>query len=444
MDDSSPAERQVFAAAWREFKADLGRVVFGLPLVQQVVLTGALVGLAAGISTYVFDSLIVLAKTFTIDKAQSLSALPRGLLLVFLPAFGAAAGWKLIDYLCPEAQGHGFDLVTKSVKDGDGRLRGRLNGVKSLASAITIGFGGSAGREGPSIQIGASAGSWIGQRLRLPSRDLRVVTAAGAAAGLAAAFGTPLAAVFFTMEVMLHDFASEAFAAVVIASVTAVAAARFLLGSERFLVKLNYDWSGTADFFAYAGMGLVIAPLGVLYDRGMSWVERVLEGRRFHHLPGWVKAALGGAAVGAIAFAAPDVLGTGQATINAALGGASLAHGAHAAGNSLAKIAATSLTLGSGGSGGAFMPAIFIGTTAGGAWGSLLHHIWRSFTPTPGVFALVGMACVITSFYQAPVTAIVMALEISQDYGVLMPVMVACVISYLITRRPKETPVVEQ
>ncbi|HVE13845.1 MAG TPA: chloride channel protein [Elusimicrobiota bacterium] len=421
-------------------RRDLSKLVAGLPLVQQLVLTGAMVGLAAGASAYVFDRLIVLAKSLTLDRLEPLPFAARAALLLVLPASGAIAGWLLIDKICPEAQGHGFDVVVRSISEGDGRLRGRLNLVKSLASAITIGFGGSAGREGPSVQIGASAGSWIGQKMRLPARDLRTVTAAGAAAGLSAAFGTPLAAVFFTMEVLLRDFASEAFPAVVIASVTAVAAARFLLGSERFLVKIAYEWHGTADFFAYAGLGIVVAPLGILYERATELVERSVRRGRLKGLPEWLKPGLGGALVGLLALAAPSVLGTGQRTINAALSGEFLGwRGAAASG---AKIGATALTLGSGGSGGAFMPALFIGATAGSAWGALLRHFW-AFSGQPGVFALVGMACVLTAFYQAPVTAIVMALEVSQDYDALMPVMVACVVAYVVSRRHREEVLVE-
>jgi CIC family chloride channel protein len=427
-------------ALWRAVREDLSRVIGGLPLVHQLILTGAVVGLAAGASTFIFDRLIVLSRTATLDRIATLPISRRAVLTVLLPAFGAALGWVLIDWLCPEAQGHGFDVVAKSITMADGRLRGRLNWVKSVASAVTIGFGGSAGREGPSIQIGASAGSWIGQLLRLQPRELRMVTASGAAAGLAAAFGTPLAAVFFTMEVLLRDFASETFPAVVIASVTAVAASRFLLGSDRFLVKLSYEWAGSADFFAYAGMGIVIAPLGVLYERAMEWVERFANDPRRAAFPAWLKPAVGGVLVGLTAVAVPSVLGTGQITINAALRGELLGWRAGAA--SAAKIAATAFTLGSGGSGGAFMPALFIGATAGTAWAGLLHHLW-AFNPQPGVFALVGMACVLTSFYQAPVTAIVMALEISQDYDVLMPVMAACAISYVVTRRKREEPIVE-
>ncbi|MDE2039946.1 MAG: chloride channel protein [Elusimicrobia bacterium] len=442
MDDPAPVPslQRLSSAVWRGIREDASRLFSGLPLVQQLVLTGALVGLAAGVSTFVFDWLIVLAESGTLDRLHLLPQPLRVLLLILLPALGAAGGWMMIDYFCPEAQGHGFDVVAKSIAEGEGRMRGRLNLVKSLASALTIGFGGSAGREGPSIQIGASAGSWIGQQLRLPVRDLKMVTAAGAAAGLAAAFGTPLAAVFFTMEVMLRDFATEAFPAVVIASVTAVAAARFLLGSERFLVKMTYEWQGTADFFAYACMGLAISPLGVLYERAMDLIERVSRDPRLQRWPTWTKPAIGGGLVGLIALAAPSVLGTGQSTINSALGGQlSGLHGAAASG---AKIAATALTLGSGGSGGAFMPAIFIGAAAGRGWAALLHRLF-AFSPHPGTFALIGMACVITSFYQAPVTAIVMALEVSQDYDILMPVMVACVIAYVVTRRKRGEAMVE-
>jgi len=415
-----------------------GLALTDLTLTQQLILFGVLVGLAAGLSAYAFDSLIVLATRLSLANLDQ-AALPwriAGLLL--LPAAGAFFGAALIRRFCPEAKGHGVNEVLEAISKKDGAIRSRVAWVKSAASALTIGLGGSAGREGPVIQIGAAAGSWVGRRLRVSAGELKVLAAAGASAGLAAAFGTPLAAVFFTMEVVLKDLASESFAGVVIASVTAVATARFLLGSGRFMVPLNYTWNGPLDFVLYGALGLLCGPMGSLYMRCLHGVERWTEGQT---RLGRFAPAAGGVFVGLIAIFLPHVLGTGQATINAALTGT--ISGPRAGALALAKVAATSATLGTGGSGGALMPSLFIGATAGAAWGSFFQFLFGPGIQY-GAFALVGMACAFTGAFQAPVTAMIFALEVSQDYDILLPVMFACVVAYLTTRRRREAPTIEQ
>lgn len=421
--------------AWTLLRGELSLLASRLTLAQRLILSGVVVGFAAGAGTALFDRLIVIATGLSLAKLQGLGRAWQVAGLLIFPAAGALMGGALIFFLCPEAKGHGHDELVKAIDTAEGRIRGNVAWVKSVASALTIGFGGSAGREGPSIQIGGAVGSWIGQKTGVPAKDLKVLVASGAAAGLAAAFGTPLAAVFFTMEVIVKDFASESFPAVVIASVTAVATARFLLGSGRFLVPLTYDWHGSGEFLAYASLGLVVAPFGALYHRLLESTEHWFERRE--GLPSWVAPGFGGLIVGFVALSMPSVLGTGQPVINAALKGD--LNDWKAGASALAKIAATCATLGTGGSGGAFMPALFIGATAGSAWGGLLHFLFNLSVERGGL-ALTGMACVVTAFYQAPVTAMVMALEISQDYDILMPVMFACVIAYVTTRRKREVP----
>jgi len=435
MDKSS-----VFKRYFEPIVQDVSNFVLNLTTHQQLILSGVLVGGAAGLAAFLFEELTNWAAAVSLDRIEHLNWMWRSAGLIFFPALGAFLAARLIHHLCQEAKGHGVNEVYKAIKEKDGRIPGKVAVIKLLASALTIGFGGSAGPEGPVIQIGGSVGSWIGQKLEVSTHNLKMLAASGAAAGLAVSFGVPLAAVFFTMEVLLKDFANESFPAVVIASVSGVVTASVFMTSAPVRPALFYSWHGPLDLILYALLGLVCAPFGVLYMRCLNGVEHWME--RDERLPDWFKPALGGIVVGLIALFLPKIMGTGQDTINAALQGQLLSWKSGAL--TLGKIVATSATLGSGGSGGAFTPALFIGATAGSAWAALLHSWMGASTTLAGGFAIVGMAAVITSSYQAPVTAIVLSLEMSRDYNILMPVMLACVVAYLTTRAHKAVPVIEQ
>ncbi|HVA67030.1 MAG TPA: chloride channel protein, partial [Elusimicrobiota bacterium] len=428
MDKSS-----VFKQYFEPIVQDVSNFALNLTTHQQLIFSGVLVGGAAGLAAFLFEELTNWAELISLDRLERLNWMWRSAGLIFFPALGAFLAARLIHYFCQEAKGHGVNEVYKAIKEKDGRIPGKVAVIKLLASALTIGFGGSAGPEGPVIQIGGSVGSWIGQKLEVSTHNLKMLAASGAAAGLAVSFGVPLAAVFFTMEVLLKDFANESFPAVVIASVSGVVTASVFMTNAPVRPALFYSWHGPLDLILYALLGLVCAPFGVLYMRCLNGVEHWME--HDERLPEWFKPALGGIVVGLIALFLPKIMGTGQDTINAALQGQLLSWKSGAL--TLGKIAATSATLGSGGSGGAFTPALFIGATAGSAWAALLHSWLGASTTLAGGFAIVGMAAVITSSYQAPVTAIVLSLEMSRDYNILMPVMLACVVAYLTTRAHK-------
>ncbi len=409
-----------------------------LTLRQKLIFVGAVVGVSSGLATFAFVRLIEFSWSMTLQRLPAALTFWRLFGLLALPAAGALMGALVVRFGAPDAEGHAVARVTEAIREKGGRIPGILALVELVASGLTIGFGGSAGREGPAIQIGGAMGSWLGQSFGIGDGDLRTLVAAGAAAGLGAAFGVPLAAVFFVMEVILTDFASEAFPAVVIAAVAGTATAGLLLGSGERTVPLTYATKGPGDLPFFVLVGVICGPCGAVY---MRLVERVEHRFRSEHPgPRWLRPALGGMLAGLIGWALPEDLGTGAATISAALRGqvASWRAGALAAG----KAAATAATLGTGGSGGAFMPAMFIGATAGSACQGLFRIIGRPFEK--GELALTGLACAVTSAYRAPVTAIVMALEISRDYDLLMPVMVACVAAYLTTPRPSREPVLQQ
>lgn len=410
---------------------------------QKVVYSGVLVGVAAGFAAYLLGVFIDLFRDHTIAVAL---ALHRGVLRPFLtallPALGALLGALVIRYLCPEAGGRGLTPVLDAVRVKEGRISGHVAWAKLLASATTIGFGGSAGREGPVIHIGAAVGSRIGQILRLNGAELKMLVSAGAAAGLAASFGVPLTAVFFTMEVLTRDFAGEAFAAVVIAAATGAATAHLLIGSSQDVLRSAYGWRQPQDLAWYGVIALVCAPLGRFYMKLVEDVEHRSDEPAFARL-GLALPALGGILAGLLGLAQPGVLGSGQSLIEEAVRGHGPT-GLDAAALTLGKLGATAATLGFGGSGGAFMPALFIGGTAGGAVHSMLAWVSPAAPPV-GALALAGMACVITTAYTAPITGIALGLELSRDYDMLAPIMLAVAVSYVLAgRRAKESPVVDR
>lgn len=430
--------------AWIEFRSRvagaLSRPMESLTLTQKLVFSGALVGASSGVAIFLFTKLIELLMSLTVRRGLALPAHSplRWALILLLPALGALAGAALIAFCCPEAGGHGIAEVSQAASAAEGEIPGRVAWVKLLAAASTIGLGGSAGREGPAIHIGGAVGSWIGRRLGLAAKDVGMLVGAGASAGLAAAFGVPLTAVLFTMEVITRDFASDSFVAVLIASVSGAVTSRLLVGGAEYTLHA-YGVRGPMDFLWFALVALICAPLGRLYMRSIETVEHEAMPRWWGRRPAWLAPAVGGLAVGAVALFVPEVMGTGNDFIVGSING-TVPSGWRAALLALAKIGATASTLGTGGSGGAFMPALFIGAAAGG----FCHTILGAFAPEAGGLALAGMACVVTAAYRAPFTGIVMALEMSRDYDILAPVMLACAISFALSQRPAAQPVVER
>lgn len=409
----------------------LQRLVRALPLDRRLLVAGVLVGLATGLSAYAFHLLL---DAFASMRERLSDAGGPGAVAacVLLPAFGGLISGWLTRRRYPEAEGHGVAEVARAISEKDGRISGHVAWVKSLASAATIGFGGSAGLEGPVVQIGSSVGSALGRLFDAPPEDLRTFVAAGAVGGLSAAFGIPLAGVFFTMEVILKDFANESFAAVVVSSVTGAVVSRSLLGSAVMAPMLDYQWVWTRNLAIYAGLGLVCAALGRAYSASIHLVEGRFE--RLTAVPSWIRPAIGGLFVGALTLAEPRVAGTGRATISTLL--TAQTFGWRSGVLAVAKVAATALTLGSGGAGGALMPALFVGAAAGSGWGQAWDLLGQTI-PSPGAFALAGLCGVFTAAFSAPITGMMIGVEMTRDYGLLVPIMVCCVIAHAASRRAR-------
>ncbi len=343
------------------------------------------------------------------------------------PALGGMLVGPLVYYLAREARGHGVPEVMEAVALRGGAIRARVVAVKSLASALTIGSGGAVGREGPIVQIGSALGSTLGQLLRVPARQLRTLVGCGAAAGIAATFNAPIAGALFAVEVILGDFAVPQFSPIVIASVVATVVSRAFLGNTPAFEVPGYELVSPWELGPYMAVGVIAGLVGVLFVGVLYGAEDAFARLR---VPEPLKAALGGLAVGAIGIQLPHVFGVGYGTISAALQGA-LPLGLLAA-LLLAKIAATSLTIGSGGSGGVFAPSLFLGAMTGGVFGSLVHQAFPDATASSGAYALVTMGAVVAATTHAPITAIIMIFELTQTITIIPPLMAACVVSTLV------------
>jgi len=356
-----------------------------------------------------------------------------GWIVVALPVLAGLVYGPLVARFAPQARGHGVPEVMFAVSERGGRIPGSVAVVKALASALCIGAGGSVGREGPIVQIGSALGSTAGRALRMPESRLRTLVACGAAAGIAATFNAPLAGVFFALELILSDFAAEAFGAVVLSAVTASVVSRSLLGDNAFLVLPRFDVHHVVEYALYALLGLLAALVArafvvVLYalEDGCDDVWRRLRG------PEWARPAAGGVLLGLLLLALPEMYGVGYPVL------ANAVAGRYAVGFLLVllvgKMIATSLTIGIGGSGGVFAPSLFLGAALGDAFGQVLHDLAPGIVAQPGAYALIGMGAVFAGSARAPITAVVILFELTGEYTIILPLMLAVVCATAVSR----------
>jgi CIC family chloride channel protein len=408
----------------------------------RLLLLAAVVGVVAGLGAVAVRELIVGVQwLFWGSGGDILRSAPmvsawRALLM---PALGGLVVGPLVWYGAPDASGHGVPEVVQALLMRGGRIRGRVALVKGVASSVTLGSGGSAGREGPMIQMGASLGSVIAQWARLGDEGVRTLVAAGAAGGLAAAFNAPIAGSLFALEVVLGDFAIAAFSPVVMAGVTATAVSRAVYGEAQIFDIPTYALQSPLEFLPYALLGLAAGFVAVgftlfLYGQERAW-ERV-------PLPPWVRPAAGGLLVGALGLFVPEILGIGHLAMDRMLE-AQVGVGLLLA-LVVLKIAATSLTLGSGGSGGVFVPSLFVGAALGGALGVAVEQ-WAPFPHGgSGAYALVGMGAVVAATSHAPLTGILIMFELTGDYRIILPVMMACILATVVASSLKDESIYTQ
>ncbi|MBS2032606.1 MAG: chloride channel protein [Deltaproteobacteria bacterium] len=413
-----------------------------------VALAAIVVGLFGGAAAYVFRLLIGVVHnllflgrlSFAYDANQHTPASPWGLAVVLVPMVGALAVVFLVENYAPEARGHGVPEVMEAIHEEGGRIRLVVAGVKALASAISIGSGGSVGREGPIAQIGAALASTLGRWLRASPSQLGTLVAAGGGAGIAATFNTPIGGVPFAVEVLIQELSARTLIPLALATGTATYVGRALLGDAPAFPapELRTPVAAQMGYLpAYLALGVLTGLTSLVFIRGLYATEDVFE-RRF---PGsaYLRHVAGMLLVGlsiTILFRRTGhywVEGVGYATVLDVLNGA-LASIPFLLALCGLKLAATWITLGSGASGGIFSPSMFLGATLGGAFGHVLHALSPGLTIAPAAFALAGMAGVVAGATGAAITALVMIFEMTRDYSVVLPMTLTVALSYAVRR----------
>jgi CIC family chloride channel protein len=344
----------------------------------------------------------------------------------------------LIYSLAPESEGHGTDAAVKAFHRLDGFVRARVPIIKTIASAITIGSGGAAGREGPTAQIAAGFGSVLGTVLRLPAEERRYLVLIGMASGLSAVFKSPLGTAIFAVEILYRDMAFEGAALVytLIGAATAYAISGTFNGwTPLFALPNPLDFTGVRELVWYALLGIAAGLLATL----IPWVFYRMRDA-FHRLavPPHFKPAIGGLFMGILGMFLPQLLGGGYGWMQLAIDGSLVLWLMPLL--ALGKLVAMSFTISSGGSGGVFAPTLFIGTMLGGALAAVLQQVTPS-APNPEAFAVVGMAAIFAGAARVPIATLIMVAEMTGGYRLILPTMLAVAISYVVqdtlTRKAK-------
>ena len=305
-----------------------------------------------------------------------------------------------------------------------GDIRKRVVLVKTLASAISIGTGGSVGREGPIVQIGSAIGSTLGQALNVSGDRMRALVGCGAAAGIAATFNAPIAGSMFALEVILGDFGLATFSPIVISSVVATAVSRAFLGDTPAFIVPAYQLVSAWEFPIYLILGLFCAVVGVTFTKTLYRFEDLFDSLKF---PEYLKPIIGGLILGVSGLYIPQILGVGYGAMDLALG-QQLAWWLMLL-LVVAKLLATSITIGSGGSGGVFAPSLYLGVMAGGFFGMVVHHLLPNVTASPGAYSIVGMGAVVSATTHGPLAAILILFEMTGSYEIILPLMFSCIIA---------------
>ncbi len=396
-----------------------------------LLIIAALTGVGTGFAAIGFKLLIQFYHSmFFSGGEQLLSASMGKYYIILIPALGGLLVGPIIYFFAREAKGHGVPEVMAAVAEKDGVMRPRLVLIKAMASSISIGSGGSVGREGPIVQIGSAIGSSIAQALRMPPNMMKTLVACGAAGGISATFNAPIGGVIFAQELILGEFVTGNFILIVITSVVSAIISRAFWGDFPAFMVQAYHLVNPAEMGFYLILGLLAGLFSVLYIKILYKTEDLFD--NITQIPEYLKPFLGGLMVGSIGLFFPQVFGVGYETVEMVLK------------NGLpwllvfallfAKLIATSITIGSGGSGGVFAPGLFMGSMLGGSFGILVHSAFPALTAPAGAYALVGMGGVFAGMAQAPITGIIIIFEMTGDYKVILPLMVVCVISALVAR----------
>ncbi|HYN20006.1 MAG TPA: chloride channel protein [Thermoanaerobaculia bacterium] len=448
-------EKEARSAAWfrrlREWVRSLDFTLarrFGLATREDRVFLFliVLVGVIAGVLGALVHVLIGLIQSLLWRSPGSIleavHQVPRWWVVAVLALGGSAVG--LITWIARKpVGGGGMAALIEAVALSGGRVPAKPVLANALAAVATVGSGGSLGREGPMIRLGAMISSWLGSRLGMEPHRLKVLVGCGAAAGLAAAYNIPVGGALFAMEVVLGNFALDIFGPIVVSSVVSTLISRAIAGNVHLYAASGYTLVSTWELVPYAGLGVVCGLASVCFVLGVRLGRRSFRVMTF--LPEPLKPVLGMTLVGLLALWVPHVLGGGADVINMALTGQ-----LHLPdrlrlpdqftvlfllGLAFAKLLATAITTGSGGAGGLFTPALFVGALVGGAYGYWVHDLWPGIASSYGAYSAVGMAAIAAGTSHAPISAILIVFEFTGNYDLILPLMVASIISSLLSRK---------
>ncbi len=389
-----------------------------------------IIGIGAGFGAIFFRWLIAFFQHLFFDQGANVLSFMGSYYVILIPVIGGIVVGLLIYFFSPESKGHGVPEVMLAVATEGSMIRPRVAAMKAVISSICIGSGGSVGREGPIVQISSALGSALGQLFQFPEEKKRILIACGAAGGIAATFNAPIAGIFFGLEIILREYGTRYFSSVVLSAVTATVISRTFLGSKPAFAVTPYELVSSWELFFYVALGLFAALISWIFIKFLYKTEDIFDRMK---VPSYIKPAIGGLLLGIIGLYYPQIFGVGYPSIEKTL----IGNMAPLLILTLVglKLIATSLTLGSGGSGGVFAPSLFIGVMLGSSFGSLIHFIFPAMEISPGAYGLVGMAAVFAGAAQAPISAIMILFEMTGDYKIILPLMISCVISTVIIKK---------
>lgn len=398
------------------------------------IILALIIGVLGGFGAIAIRTLIRVISNFSFSGYGTLLekiASSPWYILILAPTIGGFIVGPLIHFFAREAKGHGVPEVMQAIILQNGKIRPRVAFVKALASSISIGSGGSVGREGPIVQIGASLGSSVAQFFRISGDRMKTLVGCGAAAGIAAAFNAPIAGALFAVEIILMDFAFAQLSPIVISAVLATVISHHFEGNFVAFQVPDYQLIHSAELIFYAILGAFSGIISYLFIKVLYFSEDVFDNRL--KMPEYLKPCLGGLLIGIIALTFPQIMGVGYDSINDALHGNLLWQITFML--IFVKIIATSLCLGSGASGGIFAPSLFIGAMLGCSFGSFIHQHFPDISATPGAYALVAMGGLVAGTTRAPITAIIIVFELTNDYNIILPLMITCIISTIVSSK---------
>jgi CIC family chloride channel protein len=405
-----------------------------LPANQKYFVLTVTIAIACGLVAVSYHVLIKLISANLIERAMAIQGPSRVAWMLIIPTAGGLAAGMLIYYFAPEARGSGIPQVKIAFTMNYGRVSMRVAAAKAVISALCVGSGASLGREGPTVQICAALSHAIARMFSIPRHKQMNQLPVGAAAAIAAAFNTPIAAVTFALEEIIGDLNQKLAASIVIAAVISATIERALLGAHPLFIGANiYALNHPKELLAYAGLGVTAGVVGVVFSKLLLWLRFAFRDRV--HVPSWSKPALGGVIIGLIGLWQPHALGIGYDFLGTVLRGEDQLILKAVLALMLAKILASSFSYGSGMSGGVLGPSLFIGGMLGAAVWHALMYVEPDAVIARGAFALVGMGAVFAAVVRVPITSILLIFEMTYNYEIILPLMIANAIAYTVASR---------